>query len=215
MKEKAWFYLSSMAARAPTIQARILDRIRARGRGRVYIPQDFLDLGARAAIDSALHRLVKAGDLKRPGRGLYHYPEEGRLGVVPPEEGDFIAAIGRRTGSVMQLAGPGALNSLGLSTQVPARSLYLTDGPSRTLSLGNRRIEFRNTSTRYLIEPGTTVGLVVQALRELGKEGVDPEVVAHLQGTLAEGDLRRLRRARRRLPAWMQQAIKALLEEPA
>lgn len=204
-----------MASGATTIQDRILARIRARGRGRVHIPQDFLDLGARAAVDSALHRLVKAGDLNRSGRGLYHYPEQGRFGSVPPEEGELIAGIGRRTGSVMQLAGPGALNRLGLSTQVPAMSVYLTDGPSRTLSVGNRRIEFRNTSPRYLVEPGTTVGLVVQALRELGKQGVDRGTVMHLERILADDDLRRLRRVRRRLPAWMQEAIRALLEEPA
>lgn len=201
-----------MATRPSTIQDRILVRIRARGRGKVHIPQDFLDLGARAAVDSALHRLVKSGEVQRAGRGLYHYPEEGRFGTVPPDEAELVAAIGRRTGSVMQLAGPGALNRLGLSTQVPAKSVYLTDGPSRTLTLGNRQIEFRSTSPRYLIEPGTTAGLVVQALRELGRGGVDQEVIDRLRATLGDADIRRLRRTRRRLPAWMQDALRELLE---
>jgi len=197
--------------RTPTIQDRILARIRSRGRGRVHIPQDFLDLGARAGIDSALLRLVASGAVHRVARGLYHYPEVGRFGPVPPDEAEFVAAVARRTGSVMQLAGPGALNRLGLSTQVPARSVYLTDGPSRTLTLGGRPFEFRRTSRRYLLEAGTTAGLVVQALRELGREGVDGDVIARIAAVLGEDDLRRLRRIRMRLPAWIQRVLKPIL----
>ena len=200
-----------MAARPATVQDRILARVRSRGRGRVYIPQDFLDLGARAAIDSALHRLLKSGEIRRAGRGPYHYPTEGRFGAAPPEEAELVAAVARRTGSVMQLAGPGALNRLGLSTQVPARSVYLTDGPSRTLDLGGRRIEFRNTSRRYLIAPGTTAGLVIQALRELGRDNVDRDVINRIQRTLDEEDLMRLRKARKRLPAWILQALEPVI----
>jgi len=148
--------------------------------------------------------------VERAGRGLYHYPDVGRFGAAPPEERELVAAIGRRTGSVMQLDGQGALNRLGLSTQVPARSVYLTDGPSRTLRLGGRTIELRNTSSRYLVAPGTTAGLVVQALRALGRSGVTEDVVTRLRETLGEDTLRRLRRARPRLPAWMHDAIQEI-----
>ena len=168
LQEKVCFYRSIVSTGRPSLRSRILTRVRARGRGGVYIPQDFLDLGRRAAIDSALHRLVRSGELRRAGRGLYHYPSVGRFGLVPPGEDELVTAIGRRTLSVMLLAGAGALNRLGLSTQVPARSVYLTDGPSRTLILDGRPIEFRHTSPRFLVEPGTTAGLVVQALRALG-----------------------------------------------
>jgi len=200
-----------MPTRRPTIRGRILTRVRARGRGKVHIPQDFLDLGTRSAIDSALHRLVKSGELARAGRGLYYYPATSRFGPLPPDEDELVAAIGRRTGSVMQLAGQGALNRLGLSTQVPARSVYLTDGPSRTLTLDGRPIEFRHTSSRYLVEPGTTAGLVVQALRTLGRNGVDQAVLAQIDEVLTEEDRRRLRRAHKRLPAWIQDALRDLL----
>src|SRR5690606_26520363 len=57
-----------------TIQDDILDRIRKQGRGKVFIPKDFLDLGSRDAADQSLSRLVKNGDIVRLGRGLYHYP---------------------------------------------------------------------------------------------------------------------------------------------
>lgn len=178
----------------------------------MYVPLDFLDLGARAAVDSALHRLVRAGDVRRAGRGLYDYPETGRFGPVPPAEAEIVAAIGRRTSSVMQLAGPGALNRLGLSTQVPARSVYLTDGPSRTLTLAGRQIEFRRTSPRYLVVPGTTAGLAIQALRELARGNVDAGVVDRLRTLLAEEDLQRLRRVRKQLPAWIQEVLRPILE---
>ena len=60
---------------ADSIESRIARRVEKRGRGAVFIPTDFLDLGSRQAIDLALHRLVKKGTLRRFARALYEYPK--------------------------------------------------------------------------------------------------------------------------------------------
>jgi len=64
------------------LRARILDRIQAQPRN-VWTPIDFLDLAARAAVDKALQRLVRANELSRVDRGLYHRPRMNRL-TGPP-----------------------------------------------------------------------------------------------------------------------------------
>ena len=54
---------------------KVMKRVAAHHRGRwVCSPKDFLDLGSREAVDQALLRLVKAGRLRRVGRGLYDMP---------------------------------------------------------------------------------------------------------------------------------------------
>src|SRR3546814_589957 len=115
---------------------RIVRRVRSSGRGSVFTPNDFLDLAGRAAIDQALSRLVKSGRLRRLARGLYDFPKvHPKLGPLSPAPDDIAQALARETGSQVQVAGSRAANALGLSTQVAARSSYLTDGPSRRVVL--------------------------------------------------------------------------------
>ena len=84
-----------------TVHLGTLDRIRSKGRGKVFSSKDFLDLGSRDAVDQALSRLARAGELRRLGRGLYHYPRTNqRLGLeLPPDPDEIAFALGRRTGT--------------------------------------------------------------------------------------------------------------------
>ena len=148
----------------------ILRRVRAHGRGSVFTPADFLDLGSRAAVDQALSRLTKDGRLRRLARGLYDYPQvHSQLGPLAPTPDAVAKAFARETGSSLQVTGAQAANALGLSTQVPARSVYLTDGPSRRIVLGKRVVDVRHASPKHLVAAGSMAGTVVQALRHLGQ----------------------------------------------
>ena len=88
-----------------SIQDEILDRIRKRGRGQVFVPKDFLDLGSRDAADQALSRLVKRGDIVRVGRGLYHFPRiNERLGIpLGPDLDEIAAALTRLGNTTIQI----------------------------------------------------------------------------------------------------------------
>lgn len=121
-----------------TIQDDILDRIRGNDRGKVFTPKDFLDLGSRDAADQSLSRLVRSGEIERLGRGLYHYPRVNeRLGIpIGPDPDEIAEALGRQTGSRVLPSGAVAANRLGLSTQVPAKPVYLTDGRTRQVRIG-------------------------------------------------------------------------------
>lgn len=125
-----------------SVPDRIMRRARARGRGGVFTPTDFLDVAARSTVDQALSRLAKNGKLRRLARGLYDFPKvHPQLGPLSPTPDNVAQALARETGSHVQIAGARAANALGLSTQVPAKNTYLTDGPSRRVVLGKRVVD--------------------------------------------------------------------------
>ncbi|RWP23113.1 MAG: hypothetical protein EOR02_32935 [Mesorhizobium sp.] len=182
-------------------------RARAAGRGGVFTPTDFLDVAARPSVDQALSRLVKSGKLRRLARGLYDYPKvHSKLGPLSPAPDDVARALARETGSQAQIAGAHAANALGLSMQVPAKSLYLTDGPSRRIVLGKRVVDLRHASPKHLIAPGSPAGTVVQALRHVGPvRAADVAQIATRR--LSARDKRVLASNAIQAPAWMRPTL--------
>jgi hypothetical protein len=112
----------------------LLRRIRGKGMGWVFSQHDFTGLTRRSAIDLALHRLVRKGEIRRVVRGLYDYPRFSALlnQELSPNIDQTAQALARKFGWRIQPGGPTAQNLLGLSTQVPARIVYLSDGPDRS-----------------------------------------------------------------------------------
>ncbi|WP_031237861.1 DUF6088 family protein [Mesorhizobium sp. LNJC405B00] len=182
-------------------------RARAGGRGSVFTPSDFLDVAGRAAVDQALSRLVDGGKLRRLARGLYDFPKmHPKLGPLSPAPDDVAEALARETGSVVQIAGARAANALGLSTQVPAKSTYLTDGPSKRVVFGKRVVDLRHASRKHLIAPGSPAGTVVQALRHLGVvRATDVARVAARR--LSASDKKMLANSALQAPAWMRPTL--------
>ncbi|WP_234908022.1 MULTISPECIES: DUF6088 family protein [Ensifer] len=190
-----------------SVPDRIMRRARAGGRGGVFTPRDFLDVAARAAVDQALSRLAKTGKLRRLARGLYDYPKvHPKLGPLSPTPDDVAQALARETGSRVQIAGARAANALGLSTQVPAKSTYLTDGPSRRVVLGKRVVDLRHASPKHLIAPGSAAGTVVQALRHVGQvRAADVAQIAARR--LSASDKKTLASTAVQAPAWMRPTL--------
>lgn len=190
-----------------TVPNRIMRRVRARGRGVVFTPADFFDLGSRATIDQALSRLARNGVIRRLTRGLYHYPRiNPRLGPISPTPDAVAHALAKKTRSTVQVAGAQAANALGLSTQVPAHAIYLTDGPPRRVTIGRSVVTLRHASPRHLIAAGSEAGMVVQALRYLGKDA-GPSVADTVANRLSSSDRQRLRREAVLAPGWMQPVL--------
>ncbi|MCM2450306.1 DUF6088 family protein [Agrobacterium vitis] len=184
-----------------------MKRARAGGRGGVFTPSDFLDVAARSTVDQALSRLAKNGKLRRLARGLYDFPKvHPQLGPLSPTPDDVAQALARETGSQVQIAGARAANALGLSTQVPAQSTYLTDGPSRRVVLGKRVVDLRHASPKHLIAPGSAAGTVVQALRHVGAiRAADVAQIASRR--LSASDKKTLASNAVQAPAWMRPTL--------
>jgi len=203
--------MTGMRKTTQSIDSQILARIHWRGRGSVFVPGDFLDLGSREAVDLALHRLARKGTIRRLARGVYDFPKEHPvLGLLLPSADAVARALAGRDRTRLQPAGAYAANILGLSEQVPAKAIFLTDGPSRTVKIGPTTIQFRRTTPRNMEAAGRLSGLLMQALRELGEEHVTPERREHLKRTLPADKRRELVKDLRLAPAWMHAIFREL-----
>src|SRR5271168_1880965 len=164
-----------------SLESNILARIRSSGRGSVFVPGDFLDLGPRQGVDFALHRLVKQGVLRRLARGLYDYPKSHpKLGKLSPSVDAIAEALVGRDRLRIQPSGAYAANLLHLSEQVPAKAVFLTDGPARRLKVGASEIILKRTTPRAMAAAGRISGLVIQGLKHLGQPHVTMERIAPL-----------------------------------
>jgi hypothetical protein len=197
------------------MQDKILDRIRTQDRGKVFIPKDFLDLGSRAAADQSLSRLVRGGEVQRLGRGLYHYPQMNeRLGIpLAPDLDEIADALGRQTGSRIVPSGAVAANRLGLSTQVPAKPVYLTDGRTRQVRIGSTVIQLRHAAPKELPVGSRTSAMVFQALRYLGQAAVDEQVIARLRRSLSAEQRQELLRDARYTTDWIAAVVRQIAQD--
>ena len=208
--------MSNKRTTTQSIDSRILATIRSHGRGSVFVPADFLDLGSREAVDIVLHRLARKGTVRRLARGVYDFPKEHPvLGPLSPSAEAVAKALAGRDRTRLQPAGAYAANVLGLSEQVPAKAVFLTDGPSRTVKIGATTIQLRRTTAKNMETAERLSGLLIQALRELGKEHVTPERREHLKRTLPADKRRELIKDLRLAPAWMHPIFRELAGEGA
>ena len=196
------------------IQDRILERIRA-GRGKVFISKDFLDLANRAAVDQALSRLVRAKGIERIGRGLYYIPRENtRLGIaLSPATDEIAMALGRQTGSRVVPSGAVAANQLGLSTQVPARPVYLTNGRTRHVRVNDLILTVKHTAPKEMPPGRDMAAMVFQALRHIGRDAVDSFVLSRLRKALSSHQKRELLQDARYTTDWIAEVVRAVAAE--
>ena len=195
------------------IDARILATIKGRGRGCVFVPAEFCAIGSRQAVDLALHRLWRAGVIRRLARGVYDYPKEHPvLGLLTPSAETIAKALAGRDKTRLQSSGVQAANTLGLSDQVPAKVVFLTDGTSRTVRIGTMTIQLRKTTPKNMATAGRLSGLVIQAFKALGREHVTQERVDHLKRILPLEKRRTLLDDLGFAPAWMRPILLEIAE---
>jgi len=187
-----------------SIDAKLKKRIFGRGKGSIFTPTDFLDLGSRDAIDKALSRSAAKGTFRRLARGLYDYPKSHPdLGMISPDPDTIARAIAGRDNTRIQPSGAYAANLLGLSTQVPAKIVYLTDGQTTTVRLGKQQIQLRHTTAKNMATAGRISGLVIQAFKHIGKNNIDDGRINWLKSKLPKKDKKQLLKDIRWAPAWM------------
>jgi hypothetical protein len=196
-----------------TIDSRLKSRIYGHGRGAVFTPNDFLDLGGRDAVDKALSRLTARGVIRRLARGLYEYPREHpELGTLSPDLEKVAKALAGKHRIRLQPAGAYAANLLGLSEQVPAKIVFLTDGPSRTVKIGRQEIHLRRTTPRNMAAAGRLSGLLMQAFRSLGRQHITRQRLARLKLTLPAKERKQLIKDLPLAPTWMHPFFRELAE---
>lgn len=200
----------------------IIDRMTTRAPFGVWVPADFTDLGSRDAVDQALHRMTRAGLIRRITRGLYDKPDFNSLTGKPtnPDPRAVIDALARRDSARMIVDGITAANDIGLSDAVPAHIIVHTDARLKSLALGNLTIRFKTTAPSKLYWAGRPAMRVVQALHWLHDtlQSDAPRVRKRLlsiftdpmHGSAIAADLRD---GLSTLPTWMQIFLRDLIAD--
>ena len=191
--------------------------IRGNGNGWTFSAADFGRLAGRNTVDSGLHRLHKRGKIRRVMRGIYDYPRYSELlgQHLSPDPEMVARALARKFGWRIQLNGAAAQNLLGLSTQVPAKIVYLSDGPSRRYRVGATEISFVHLPAKEAGFKLRESSLIVQALKAFGKGRLTPEIVAKVRAWLKPELRAKVLADTRTATGWVYKAIREIAREDA
>ncbi len=193
-----------------SLPSRIMEHAEAFPEATPLCPGNLLHLGNRAAVDQALSRLARSGKLLRICQGVYMRPIETRFGQCAPSIHKALAALSALWGETIVPSGGSAANCLGLTTQNPVRSVYLTSGPGHRLHFGAHPVELRHAPRWQLRAPYRKAGQVIRALAWLGPEEIEDGLDAVLPSLSVE-DLNELSAARAVMPIWMAEPMSVRL----
>ena len=195
-----------------SIDDKAIIKIKKAKGGSLFFIDDFLSLGSAKAVSKALERLVKRKELDRVARGIYsRLAKDPILGPLKPSTEQIAEAIRRRERSRIIPTGSLALNALGLSTQIPMNVVYYTDGSARKIDLGSRTIVFKKTSAKNLATIGRISTLVIQALKEIGKDNVTEREITIILNHLKKEEPLRLINDIKLAPEWIRIIMRSAL----
>ena len=187
-------------------------RIKEHGLGWCFTMGDFTDLGNYDAVRKVLSRLYSIRYITRLTKGLYHLPRyHEKLGELPPQIKAVIDAMQRAHHIKCQPSGAYAANLLGISEQVPAKIVILTDGASKKIAIGNKTIIFKRTTPKNMATYDNIAGLVIQAIKYIGRDTISDTHLSRLKLRLSNVDINTLKRNAHLAPAWIAKLIKTEL----
>ncbi|GBU23874.1 hypothetical protein R83H12_00493 [Fibrobacteria bacterium R8-3-H12] len=198
-----------------TARNRIFDRIRYKGKNWVFSATDFTKDFKRWEIDQTLRELEKDGKIKRIIAGLYYYPSYSRLlqEIIAPDMQEVARALARKFNWEIFPEGNTALNFLGLSTQVPAKHIYISNGKPRKYKIGNSILEFRHRMFRESMIGNEQANLVVQALKSLGKiHACENDFIKLLSSRFSHDEWTKIEKASHKTIGWILDVIRKAKE---
>jgi hypothetical protein len=196
-------------------EKQLIARIRAHGKGFVFTSRLFSVLADDSgSVRTALTRLVQKGTIRRLAHGLYDFPAvHPKLGLIMPSTEKVIEAIKISDAIEVQPTGAYAANLLGLSTQIPMRIELYTNGPKRTIRFGNQQILLKPTTPKNMIGAGNKAGLILHALRQIGKENVNVEMIEQIKSQIEEKDIKHIKKQIQFAPAWIAKIMRSLISK--
>ena len=174
--------------------------------GALISAKEFLHLGSRAAVDQALKRLKERKELLPLYRGVYVRPVKTRFGTRAPAAEKVIERFAATRAETVVAHGAAAANSLGLTTQVPTKLVYLTSGKSRRLKLGAQVVEMTHAPQWMLLPSHRAAGEAVRALIWIGERRA-AEALTALKQKLPQSTVNELIAVRPALPGWLSKSI--------
>ena len=169
-----------------SIEDKIRNQIKGDEAGALYFISDFAEHGNDVFISRVLSECVNDGLLLRIANGIYCKPIETRFGPLFPSVEELVKAIARRDNAQILPTGETAQNQLGLSTQVPMNSVYLTSGSARKLVLRGRTVTLKRSVPRNFACKNDFMAALIQALKSIGKANLTEEHMSTIVGLLKE-----------------------------
>ena len=192
----------------PIVESKVAEMLNTLQKGSIVFVDSFLDLGNHESIKKALFRLERKEVLIRLAHGIYLYPKVDKdLGILYPSVEEIAVAIAKRDKASIIPTGIHALNKLGLSTQIPLNVVFLTDGAARSIKIGTRTITFKKTSPKNLMAKGAISGLVIQALKSMGQDKIDNEVLHKMHDLLKKENREIILHDAKLAPAWINKIL--------
>ena len=184
-------------------------------KGKIIFSSNFSEYGTAVAIRHAFSRLCKEGLLIRLSAGIYLYPEiDKEIGVIYPSIEKIAKEIAKQEKARIIPTGVYALNALGLSTQIPMRVVFLTDGTPRMINIeGEASIKFKKTAPKYLSFKSKLMSLVVFALREIGENKATSEQLEKIKKLLQNEQKETITNDLTLAPAWVKNTILKLIKD--
>ncbi|WP_127131196.1 DUF6088 family protein [Pseudoflavitalea rhizosphaerae] len=197
-----------------SLKETVFSKIRKRGKGYIFFTHTFRDLGDNEGVKLALHRLVKEKEILRLAKGIYYYPKrDPELGILLPSLEDVAREIAKRDNIIIRPTGSKSMNQLGLSQQVPINVVYLTNGPSRKIAIGKNNIHFKHVNNRQLAVGDGTIGNIIFALREIGKDQLTAELIEDIHGLLSHIEPTEIASAAKQGPPWIADFLIGYLKQ--
>jgi len=193
----------------------IENTIKRKGKGRLFFSRNFMQYGTSVAVRHALSRLCKEKMIFRLSAGIYLYPKNHKyLGILYPSVEDIAKAIAEQEKARLVPTGAYALNALGLSTQVPMRVVFLTDGTPRMINIeGKASIRFKKTVPKYLSFKGKVTTLAIFALKEIGIGNVTDAQLHKIKEALAHESRENIMHDIALAPEWISTIILKLIAD--
>jgi hypothetical protein len=189
--------------------------ISGHGRGWAFSSSDLLGRFSRQQADSLLSELVGQGKIRRVARGLYDYPGYSELlgKSLSPDMDRVARAYARKFNWRIEVSGETALNLLGLSTQIPASYVYLSDGPNRHYDILGQTLAFKKSALKNIGFKYRESVLLVQALKALGKEHVTDTVVKKMRQQIEPSRRDKILKDTKSATGWIYEVIKDVCQD--
>jgi len=165
------------------------------------------------SVKSQLCRACSSGKISRVHQGIYHKLRYSEIleDYVPCSAEEVACAIARNNGWHFIPSGNTCLNNLGLSTQVPSKLVYYSDGPYRKYEINGIRVEFKHRSPRNLPHD-RDLAIIVAAVDAWGKTNCDDKFSRSLSKVLLERGVEYFEEGLDGVTSWVADVIWRALE---
>lgn len=196
----------------PNYLGEIKNRILAEKIGAAFVAADFADITDKSITNVVLARLESEGIIRRVLRGVYDKPEYNEFlnEYIAPIPDNVAHALARNYGWTIVPCGDTALNLLGLSTQVPATWVYVSDGTYKEYAYDNTTIQFKKTTNKEVSKLSYKTALTIQALKALGKEKIDDAVLDSLHKLLTADEKKTMMSEAKTATSWIYEYIRQI-----